>query len=82
MGWRASEGQHIAADSVVGELSRPAEVQRDTADLGPMVERPRDKFRAVVHPDLGRCAAALEQQAIHDIDDLFTLDPMIHVDRQ
>ena len=36
----------------------------------------------VIHPDLGRRTAALEQQAVHDIDHLFTLDPLIDVDRQ
>ena len=35
-------------EGIVGRLSRPAEVQRDTVDVGPVVERPRDKFRAVV----------------------------------
>ena len=67
---------------VVGGLSRPAKVQRDAVDIGPVVERPRDKFRAIVHPDLGGRSAAFEQQAIHDIDHLFTLDPLIDVDRQ
>ncbi|KFL48722.1 hypothetical protein IL54_4587 [Sphingobium sp. ba1] len=47
-----------------------------------MVERPRNKFRTIIHPDLGRRTAALEQQAVHDIDHLFTLDPLIDVDRQ
>ena len=35
-------------EGIVGRLSRPAEVQRDTVDVGSVVERPRDKFRAVV----------------------------------
>lgn len=47
-----------------------------------MVERPRDKFRAVVHPDLGRCAAALKEQAIHEGDHLLALDPLVDMDRQ
>lgn len=67
---------------IVGGLSRPAEVQRDAVDVGPVVECPRDKSRAIVHPDLGGWSAAFEQQAIHDIDHLFTLDPLIDVDHQ
>jgi len=69
-------------EGVVGRLSRPAEVQRDAVDVGPVIERPGDKFRAIVHPDLRGWAATLEQQAIHDIDHLFAFDPLIDVDRQ
>lgn len=36
-------------EGIVGRLSRSAEVQHDTVYVGPMVERPRDKFRAVAH---------------------------------
>ena len=35
-------------EGIVGRLSRPAEVQRDTVDVGSVVARPRDNFRAVV----------------------------------
>ena len=39
-------------EGIVGRLSGPAEVQRDAVDIGPMVERPIDKFRAIVHTDI------------------------------
>ena len=69
-------------EGIVGRLSGPAEVQRDAVDIGPMVERPRDKFRAIVHPDLGGGAATFKQQAVHDSDHLLTLDPLIDMNRQ
>lgn len=40
-------------EGIVGGLSRPAEVQRNAVDVGPVVERAGDKFRATVHPYLG-----------------------------
>ena len=36
-------------EGIVGRLARPAEVQRDAVDVGPMVERPTGKFGAIAH---------------------------------
>lgn len=36
-------------EGVVGRLSGPTEVKRDTVHVGPMVERPRDNLRTLAH---------------------------------
>lgn len=41
-------------EGVVGGLAWPTEVRSDLVYVAPMVERPGDKFRPVVHPDLVR----------------------------
>jgi len=34
-------------EGIVGRLAGPAEVQRDTIDIGPVIQRPEDEFRAI-----------------------------------
>ena len=36
-------------EGIVGRLARPDEVQRHPIDVGPMIKRPGDKFRAIAH---------------------------------
>ena len=60
-------------ECIVGRLAGPAEVQRHSIDVCPMLEGVGDELRPIVHPDLCRRTATLEQQPVHDIDDLLAL---------
>ena len=71
------EGFH---ERVVRGLARPTEVQGHPIYICPMVEGAGDELRPIVHPDLCRRTAPLEQQPIHDIDNLFALDPLVSMD--
>jgi hypothetical protein len=73
----AIEGFH---ERVVRGLPGPAEVQGYPVDVCPVIERPGDELRAIVHPDLCRRAATLEQLPVHDIDDLLALDLLVSMD--
>jgi hypothetical protein len=44
----------------VSRLAGPGEVERHPVDIDPVIERPGDKLRPVVDPDLGWRSAALE----------------------
>lgn len=71
------EGLH---ERVVRGLPGPAKVQGHPVDLCPVIKRPGDELRPVVHPDRCRRTAALEQQPVHDIDKLLALDPLVSMD--
>jgi hypothetical protein len=67
-------------ERVVRGLPGTAEVQGHPVDICPVIKRPGDELRPVVHPDLCRRTATLEQQPVHDIDDLLALDPLVSMD--
>lgn len=68
-------------ESVVGRLTRPAEVERDAVLIGPAVERLRDELRPIVHPD-GSGRTADRRDPRHHLNHLLTLDALVDIDCQ
>lgn len=62
-------------ERVVSGLSGPTEVQVHPVDVRPVIKRPGDELRPIVHPDLPRRAASLEQQPSMTST---TCSPLIH----
>jgi len=67
---------------VVGRLAKATEVPSHPVDAGRVIQRFRDKFLAIVYPDLVGRHAALEQEPIHDINDPLALGNLVDMDRQ
>ena len=67
-------------ERIVCGLAGAGEVQRHLVHIGPLIERSGDKLWPIVHPDLGRCRAALERQALHHCCYCFTLYALVGMD--
>jgi hypothetical protein len=68
-------------ERVVGRLSGPAEVERDTAHEGPQVELLVDELRPVVEPECFR-AADLLPNPFEDVDDIGAAEVLPNLDRR
>ncbi len=69
-------------NGIVGGLARAQEVQCRLVGVRQVIQCLQDKLGTVVHPDLVGRRTPLEQQPVHDIDDLLTRVLLIDMDCQ
>jgi hypothetical protein len=67
---------------IVCGLPGARELQRHLVHISSLVERPGEKLRAIVHPELGWRRPTLERQALHHCCNRFALYALICMDRQ